>query len=167
VQACGLRRTLFKAGACRQKHSSPMAARSSTRVRRTRVQDDSDSDSSNYDGSESGDDDTGKSGGASAQKWVQCDKCGQWRRLSGITDLKSLPKRWFCKLNPDLRYNDCKIPVSASALAGALSSLAFAFLRRPPLFILPTPPSPETGIFANACASRRNKKTIWNASART
>ena len=94
-----------------------MAARSSSRVRRgPRVHDDEESsDASAYD-SESGEDDTGKAGGASAQKWVQCDKCGQWRRLSGITDLKSLPKRWFCKLNPDLRYNDCKIPVGSDIM---------------------------------------------------
>ena len=88
-----------------------MASRASQRVRRgTRAEVDDSSEDSTYEGSESGDEEV-VAGGASAQKWVQCDKCGQWRRLSGITDLKSLPQRWFCKLNPDLRYNDCKIPV--------------------------------------------------------
>ena len=36
--------------------------------------------------------------GASSVQWVCCDKCSRWRKLSGLTDLKSLPKRWFCKV---------------------------------------------------------------------
>eukprot|EP00613_Pedinella_sp_CCMP2098_P048196 CAMPEP_0171847910 /NCGR_PEP_ID=MMETSP0992-20121227/18678_1 /TAXON_ID=483369 /ORGANISM="non described non described, Strain CCMP2098" /LENGTH=209 /DNA_ID=CAMNT_0012466651 /DNA_START=133 /DNA_END=762 /DNA_ORIENTATION=+ len=59
---------------------------------------------------ESGSDSDDGRGASAAVQWVACDKCSQWRKLSGLTDLKSLPKKWFCKLNPDQNYNDCSIP---------------------------------------------------------
>jgi len=64
------------------------------------------SDSSGDESVDSG----GDLGSGKSQNWVQCDKCTQWRRLSKVTDLKTLPKRWFCSMNPDPKYNDCSIP---------------------------------------------------------
>ena len=66
------------------------------------------SDSSDEHGSDS--DSSGPKTGENKVQWVACDKCGQWRKMSGLTDLKTLPKRWFCSMNPDPRFNDCSIP---------------------------------------------------------
>ena len=53
------------------------------------------------------DEDSGtEAGGSAAVQWVCCDKCGRWRKMSGLTDLKSLPKRWFCKVRDLHRQNE-------------------------------------------------------------
>ncbi|XP_038215289.1 zinc finger CW-type PWWP domain protein 1-like [Zerene cesonia] len=42
--------------------------------------------------------------------WVQCDTCNQWRYLPHILDSYELPKKWYCKMNPDAKMANCSIP---------------------------------------------------------
>ena len=66
-------------------------------------------DSDGYSEEDSGSEEDAKGGEKdSMMTWVACDKCEKWRRIK-VDDLKSLPKRWFCKFNPDVRFNDCSI----------------------------------------------------------
>lgn len=39
-------------------------------------------------------------------KWVQCDLCNKWRKVSGFDDIGDL---WTCAMNPDSLYNDCGV----------------------------------------------------------
>ncbi|XP_059150149.1 MORC family CW-type zinc finger protein 3-like [Physella acuta] len=41
--------------------------------------------------------------------WNQCDTCLMWRRLPDGTQLDSLPKPWYCHMNPDEKYKYCFI----------------------------------------------------------
>ena len=41
----------------------------------------------------------GQTTGASNSTWIQCDKCGKWRRLRGVVDHSKLPKKWYCSMN--------------------------------------------------------------------
>ncbi|GAB2279381.1 hypothetical protein Dimus_014025 [Dionaea muscipula] len=34
------------------------------------------------------------------REWVQCDKCRKWRTLSSGFDSKTLPREWFCYMEP-------------------------------------------------------------------
>jgi len=78
--------------------------RASTRQRRTREQEESESEDFESEEEDSKEEKDGN------LKWVQCEKCEKWRRLPQDTNLSTLPKKWFCKLNPDVRHNDCSIP---------------------------------------------------------
>jgi hypothetical protein len=41
-------------------------------------------------------------------KWVQCDKCAQWRSLPDDVSLSDLPKTWYCKDNTwDMSRQSC------------------------------------------------------------
>lgn len=43
------------------------------------------------------------------ENWVQCDKCGKWRRIPGSVDMDSLPDSWFCSMNQwDELRNSCE-----------------------------------------------------------
>jgi hypothetical protein len=44
--------------------------------------------------------------------WVECDKCGKWRRA--YLTAKELSSEWFCEDNPDTRYNSCDKPQELS-----------------------------------------------------
>ena len=37
--------------------------------------------------------------GASKQEWVQCDKCGKWRRVTSQISADDLLDVWFCSMN--------------------------------------------------------------------
>ena len=43
-------------------------------------------------------------------QWVQCDNCQKWRKVHSSTDISSLPKKWFCRLNIDSNHNSCDVP---------------------------------------------------------
>lgn len=45
----------------------------------------------------------------SADNWVQCDRCGKWRRVGkGVVDsLADVSAHWFCEDNPDPFHNSC------------------------------------------------------------
>jgi hypothetical protein len=53
-------------------------------------------------------------GAKQSDLWVQCDKCSTWRRLPPKSDPnhpKSLPTRWYCRMNTwDLARADCSVP---------------------------------------------------------
>ncbi|CAG4911700.1 unnamed protein product [Colias eurytheme] len=42
--------------------------------------------------------------------WAQCDTCDKWRYLPHILERYELPKKWYCKMNPDTKMSDCSIP---------------------------------------------------------
>jgi len=45
--------------------------------------------------------------------WARCDKCDRWRVLPEWfteDDVKDLPKRWYCSMNEDQKYNRCEVP---------------------------------------------------------
>ncbi|XP_062505537.1 zinc finger CW-type PWWP domain protein 1-like isoform X2 [Corticium candelabrum] len=42
--------------------------------------------------------------------WVQCEKCGKWRRLNEGKDPLQLPEKWYCHMNTDLEQNNCEKP---------------------------------------------------------
>ncbi|XP_078265813.1 MORC family CW-type zinc finger protein 3a [Rhinoraja longicauda] len=44
------------------------------------------------------------------QVWVQCDGCLKWRKLLDAIDQDLLPDKWFCCMNPDLKYSNCRVP---------------------------------------------------------
>lgn len=41
----------------------------------------------------------GQTTGSTNSTWIQCDKCGKWRRLRGVVDVKKLPSKWYCSMN--------------------------------------------------------------------
>ncbi|XP_058247577.1 MORC family CW-type zinc finger protein 3-like [Hemibagrus wyckioides] len=43
------------------------------------------------------------------QTWVQCDDCLKWRKLPDGVDAKKLPKKWFCRMNPDQQFRSCTV----------------------------------------------------------
>ena len=92
----------------------------------------------------------------STSKWVSCDKCDKWRKLVGSTDLTKLPKRWFCKLNPDPRFNDCSIPEEEEDDPDQrLRAHLRLWVRHPPL--KPHPPT-DLSRQARACFNARVRK---------
>ncbi|XP_052757421.1 zinc finger CW-type PWWP domain protein 1-like isoform X2 [Galleria mellonella] len=42
--------------------------------------------------------------------WVQCDDCDRWRYLAHVIDSHELPKKWFCRMNPDPTMVSCSAP---------------------------------------------------------
>lgn len=46
------------------------------------------------------------------ERWVQCDrkKCQKWRLLQVSNSTKRIPLKWYCRMNTDKQYNDCKVP---------------------------------------------------------
>lgn len=44
--------------------------------------------------------------------WVQCSKknCQKWRKLRNGVDVDKLPEVWTCVMNPDRKFNRCKVP---------------------------------------------------------
>ncbi|XP_059356130.1 MORC family CW-type zinc finger protein 3-like [Carassius carassius] len=47
------------------------------------------------------------------QNWVQCDDCLKWRKLPDGIDMNKLPKKWFCRFNPDPQFRRCEEPEEA------------------------------------------------------
>lgn len=48
---------------------------------------------------------------AQADNWVQCDRCGKWRRVpETVVDTLEDDSNWFCEDNPDEKHNSCNIP---------------------------------------------------------
>jgi hypothetical protein len=46
-----------------------------------------------------------------ADNWVQCDRCGQWRRVTqDVVDSLEDDSNWFCEDNPDQLHNSCTVP---------------------------------------------------------
>lgn len=47
-----------------------------------------------------------------ADNWVQCDRCGKWRRVgaSVVDSLSDDTANWFCEDNPDPFHNSCNTP---------------------------------------------------------
>lgn len=46
-----------------------------------------------------------------ADNWVQCDRCGQWRRVTqDVVDSLEDDSNWFCEDNPDELHNACTLP---------------------------------------------------------
>ncbi|XP_053483638.1 MORC family CW-type zinc finger protein 3-like [Ictalurus furcatus] len=43
------------------------------------------------------------------QNWIQCDDCLKWRKLPDCVDAKKLPKKWFCRMNPDPKFRSCTV----------------------------------------------------------
>ncbi|CAH2086250.1 unnamed protein product [Euphydryas editha] len=39
--------------------------------------------------------------------WVQCDDCNKWRYLDNVLDKHELPKKWYCKMNPEQPLASC------------------------------------------------------------
>eukprot|EP00211_Chloroparvula_japonica_P003774 CAMPEP_0119128136 /NCGR_PEP_ID=MMETSP1310-20130426/6404_1 /TAXON_ID=464262 /ORGANISM="Genus nov. species nov., Strain RCC2339" /LENGTH=703 /DNA_ID=CAMNT_0007118445 /DNA_START=134 /DNA_END=2241 /DNA_ORIENTATION=- len=39
--------------------------------------------------------------------WAQCDSCLKWRRLPDSVAKNSLPKKWYCYMNPVSKYSIC------------------------------------------------------------
>ena len=46
--------------------------------------------------------------GAQPSTWLECERCGQWRRLAKLND-KDLPEAWTCDQNPDKAYARCDV----------------------------------------------------------
>ena len=47
----------------------------------------------------------------SADNWVQCDRCGKWRRVgASVVDSLDDNSNWFCESNPDVAHNSCTQP---------------------------------------------------------
>jgi hypothetical protein len=44
------------------------------------------------------------------ENWVQCDRCGKWRRVrEDLLDALD-ESNWYCEDNPDELHNHCNIP---------------------------------------------------------
>ncbi|KAM8749469.1 MORC family CW-type zinc finger protein 3a [Acanthopagrus schlegelii] len=43
------------------------------------------------------------------QNWAQCDSCLKWRKLPDGIDCSKLPEKWYCALNPDPQFRNCKV----------------------------------------------------------
>jgi len=67
----------------------------------------------------------GQTTGSSNSTWVECDKCGKWRRLRGVVDERKLPAKWYCSMNkndperakcsaPEEEYDASHTPESAA-----------------------------------------------------
>ena len=39
--------------------------------------------------------------------WLQCNHCQKWRRIKSWDHDKQIPKFWFCRMNPDPKFNSC------------------------------------------------------------
>ncbi|XP_028162147.1 zinc finger CW-type PWWP domain protein 1-like [Ostrinia furnacalis] len=50
--------------------------------------------------------------------WVQCDDCDRWRYLPHVLDSTELPKKWYCRMNPDRSAADCSVPEEPICLRG-------------------------------------------------
>ena len=56
----------------------------------------------------------GQTAGSTNATWVECDKCGKWRRLRGVVDAKKLPLKWYCSMNKnDPERSRCSAPEEA------------------------------------------------------
>lgn len=56
----------------------------------------------------------GQTAGSTNATWVECDKCGKWRRLRGVVDAKKLPLKWYCSMNKnDPERARCSAPEEA------------------------------------------------------
>ncbi|KAH9504464.1 MORC CW-type zinc finger protein 3 [Bulinus truncatus] len=42
--------------------------------------------------------------------WINCYKCGKWRRMPKGTNLDYIPDEWNCTMNPDCKHNRCDCP---------------------------------------------------------
>lgn len=43
--------------------------------------------------------------------WVQCNRCNKWRRLPADTNVKKLPRKWYCTMNEfDPPRQNCDAP---------------------------------------------------------
>ncbi|XP_017278202.1 MORC family CW-type zinc finger protein 3 isoform X3 [Kryptolebias marmoratus] len=47
------------------------------------------------------------------QTWVHCDDCMKWRKLPDEINVKRLPKKWFCSMNPDPQFRSCLVDEEA------------------------------------------------------
>ncbi|XP_061697789.1 MORC family CW-type zinc finger protein 3a isoform X2 [Syngnathoides biaculeatus] len=47
------------------------------------------------------------------QNWVMCDLCRKWRKLPDGIDCSRLPDNWFCHMNPDPQFRNCKVEEEA------------------------------------------------------
>ena len=49
------------------------------------------------------------------QKWIQCEACEKWRKVSEMIDAESLPKMWVCEMNTwDPNRASCHVPQETS-----------------------------------------------------
>lgn len=47
----------------------------------------------------------------SVENWVQCDRCGKWRRVrEDLLDDLDDASNWYCEDNPDEQHNHCNVP---------------------------------------------------------
>jgi hypothetical protein len=54
---------------------------------------------------------TGTFPSQSSDNWVQCDRCGQWRRVSeAVVEALEDDSNWYCEDNSDELHNSCNVP---------------------------------------------------------
>ena len=52
-----------------------------------------------------------RQGSQPIENWVQCDRCGKWRRVrEDLLESLEDDTNWYCEDNPDDRHNHCNIP---------------------------------------------------------
>ena len=44
------------------------------------------------------------------ERWVQCERCDKWRRLTSQAEEEEEAEAWVCSLNPDPDFNRCEAP---------------------------------------------------------
>lgn len=55
-------------------------------------------------------DEDSESSNEDVNNWVQCFSCKKWRIIPNHITISSLPDRWYCHMNVDLKRNTCDAP---------------------------------------------------------
>jgi CW-type Zinc Finger len=102
-----------------------------------------------------------------ADDWVQCDRCGKWRRVSeALAEALDDDANWFCEDNPDARHASCAVPqemtdaeIDRGGIAASLELERLRRTRRPAVWqLIRCAPALAPAQCCGACVLRKQVK---------